>query len=108
MADRLRNKRTSHRWGAASPCVPLSPGAARQAGAAALRTRWRRPELTGQPRKVVTPKDMIMVGPVGVGKTEIAGRLAQLVGAPFLKVEATQYPEAGSVGRDVASMIRDL
>src|SRR5437868_12078536 len=59
-------------------------------------------------RKDVTPKNIIMIGPTGVGKTEIARRLAQLVGAPFLKVEATKYTEVGYVGRDVESMIRDL
>src|SRR5206468_11407460 len=59
-------------------------------------------------RKDITPKNIIMIGPTGVGKTEIARRLAQLVGAPFLKVEATKYTEVGYVGRDVESMIRDL
>ena len=76
--------------------------------AIAIRNRWRRQQLPAELRKDVTPKNIIMIGPTGVGKTEIARRLAQLVGAPFLKVEATKYTEVGYVGRDVESMIRDL
>jgi ATP-dependent HslUV protease ATP-binding subunit HslU len=82
--------------------------AAKKAVAVAIRNRWRRQMLPDQLRKDVTPKNIIMIGPTGVGKTEIARRLAQLVGAPFLKVEATKYTEVGYVGRDVESMIRDL
>src|SRR6202050_1961872 len=82
--------------------------AAKRAVAIAIRTRWRRQQLPPEMRKDVTPKNIIMIGPTGVGKTEIARRLAQLVGAPFLKVEATKYTEVGYVGRDVESMIRDL
>src|SRR5436189_4807142 len=82
--------------------------AAKKAVAVAIRNRWRRQQLPPEMRKDVTPKNIIMIGPTGVGKTEIARRLAQLVGAPFLKVEATKYTEVGYVGRDVESIIRDL
>src|SRR5262245_20664696 len=82
--------------------------AAKRAVAAAIRNRWRRQQLPPALRKDVTPKNIIMMGPTGVGKTEMARRLAELVGAPFLKVEATKYTEVGYVGRDVESMIRDL
>jgi ATP-dependent HslUV protease ATP-binding subunit HslU len=82
--------------------------AAKRSVAIAIRNRWRRQQLPPDLRKDVTPKNIIMIGPTGVGKTEIARRLAQLVGAPFLKVEATKYTEVGYVGRDVESMIRDL
>src|SRR5947199_247128 len=82
--------------------------AAKRAVAVAIRNRWRRQQLPPDMRKDVTPKNIIMIGPTGVGKTEIARRLAQLVGAPFLKVEATKYTEVGYHGRDVESMIRDL
>src|SRR6201982_2173761 len=82
--------------------------AAKRAVAVAIRNRWRRQQLSADLRKDVTPKNIIMIGPTGVGKTEIARRLAQLVGAPFLKVEATKYTEVGYHGRDVESMIRDL
>lgn len=82
--------------------------AAKRAVAIAIRNRWRRQQLPQALRKDVTPKNIIMIGPTGVGKTEIARRLAELVGAPFLKVEATKYTEVGYVGRDVESMIRDL
>src|SRR5437667_7986342 len=81
---------------------------AKKAVAVAIRNRWRRQQLPAELRKDVTPKNIIMIGPTGVGKTEIARRLAQLVGAPFLKIEATKYTEVGYVGRDVESMIRDL
>src|SRR6187200_114224 len=82
--------------------------AAKRAVAIAIRNRWRRQQLPPELRQDVTPKNIIMIGPTGVGKTEIARRLAQLVGAPFLKVEATKYTEVGYHGRDVESMIRDL
>jgi ATP-dependent HslUV protease ATP-binding subunit HslU len=82
--------------------------AAKRAVAVAIRNRWRRQQLGAELRKDVTPKNIIMIGPTGVGKTEIARRLAQLVGAPFLKIEATKYTEVGYHGRDVESMIRDL
>lgn len=82
--------------------------AAKRAVAVAIRNRWRRQQLAPELRKDITPKNIIMIGPTGVGKTEIARRLAQLIGAPFLKIEATKYTEVGYVGRDVESMIRDL
>src|SRR5206468_12977900 len=82
--------------------------AAKRAVTVAIRNRWRRQQLPAEMRKDVTPKNIIMMGPTGVGKTEIARRLAQLIGAPFLKIEATKYTEVGYVGRDVESMIRDL
>ncbi|MBR2966535.1 MAG: ATP-dependent protease ATPase subunit HslU [Clostridia bacterium] len=81
---------------------------AKKAVAIALRNRYRRSKLSPADREEITPKNIIMKGPTGVGKTEIARRLAKLVKAPFLKVEATKYTEVGYVGRDVESMIRDL
>ena len=81
---------------------------AKKAVAIALRNRYRRSCLSAEIRDEITPKNIIMKGPTGVGKTEIARRLAKLVGAPFIKVEATKYTEVGYVGRDVESMIRDL
>src|SRR5215468_2661951 len=81
---------------------------AKKAVAVAVRNRWRRQQLPPDLRKDVTPKNIILIGPTGVGKTEIARRLAQLVQAPFIKVEATKYTEVGYVGRDVESMVRDL
>src|SRR5437868_7797683 len=86
----------------------IGQDAAKRAVAIAIRNRWRRQQLPAELRKDVTPKNIIMIGPTGVGKTEIARRLAQLVGAPFLKIEATKYTEVGYHGRDVESMIRDL
>src|SRR5689334_10394458 len=86
----------------------IGQDAAKRSVAIAIRNRWRRQQLAPELRKDVTPKNIIMIGPTGVGKTEIARRLAQLVGAPFLKVEATKYTEVGYVGRDVESMVRDL
>ncbi len=82
--------------------------AAKKAVAVAIRNRWRRQQLPADLRKDVTPKNIILIGPTGVGKTEIARRLAQLVGAPMVKVEATKFTEVGYVGRDVESMVRDL
>ena len=81
---------------------------AKRAVAVALRNRYRRSQLSEELREEITPKNIIMKGPTGVGKTEIARRLAKLVRAPFVKVEATKYTEVGYVGRDVESMIRDL
>src|SRR5437868_9361235 len=86
----------------------IGQDAAKRAVAIAIRNRWRRQQLPAELRKDVTPKNIIMIGPTGVGKTEIARRLAQLVGAPFLKIEATKYTEVGYHGRDVEIMIRDL
>ena len=76
--------------------------------AVAVRNRWRRQRLSPELRDEVAPKNIIMMGPTGVGKTEIARRLARLSGAPFIKVEATKFTEVGYVGRDVESMVRDL
>jgi ATP-dependent HslUV protease ATP-binding subunit HslU len=81
---------------------------AKRAVAVALRNRWRRKQLTGTMREEVFPKNILMIGPTGVGKTEIARRLAKLANAPFLKVEATKFTEVGYVGRDVDQIIRDL
>ncbi|MBE7076251.1 MAG: ATP-dependent protease ATPase subunit HslU [Clostridiales bacterium] len=81
---------------------------AKKAVAVALRNRYRRSKLSAEVREEITPKNIVMRGPTGVGKTEIARRLAKLVGAPFIKVEATKYTEVGYVGRDVESMVRDL
>ncbi len=82
--------------------------AAKRAVAIALRTRWRRSQLPPEMRVEITPKNILMIGPTGVGKTEIARRLAKLAGAPFIKIEATKFTEVGYVGRDVDSIIRDL
>ena len=81
---------------------------AKRAVAIALRNRWRRMQLPAEMAQEVTPKNILMIGPTGVGKTEIARRLAKLADAPFLKVEATKFTEVGYVGRDVDSIIRDL
>jgi ATP-dependent HslUV protease ATP-binding subunit HslU len=81
---------------------------AKRAVAIAMRNRYRREQLAGEMRGEVIPKNILMIGPTGVGKTEIARRLATLAGAPFVKVEATKYTEVGYVGRDVESMVRDL
>jgi ATP-dependent HslUV protease ATP-binding subunit HslU len=86
----------------------VGQNAAKKAVAVAIRNRWRRQQLPPELRTDVTPKNIILIGPTGVGKTEIARRLAQLVGAPFIKVEATKFTEVGYVGRDVESIIRDL
>ena len=81
---------------------------AKRAVAIALRNRWRRQQVDEKMRGEITPKNILMIGPTGVGKTEIARRLARLADAPFIKVEATKFTEVGYVGRDVDSMIRDL
>ncbi|MEH2494226.1 ATP-dependent HslUV protease ATP-binding subunit HslU [Bradyrhizobium sp. AZCC 1678] len=81
---------------------------AKRAVSIALRNRWRRLQLTGSLREEVLPKNILMIGPTGVGKTEIARRLAKLANAPFIKVEATKFTEVGYVGRDVEQIIRDL
>ena len=82
--------------------------AAKRAVAIALRNRWRRMQLAPELRNEVTPKNILMIGPTGVGKTEIARRLATLAEAPFVKVEATKFTEVGYVGKDVEAIIRDL
>ena len=86
----------------------VGQGDAKRAVAIALRNRWRRKQLPENLREEVTPKNILMIGPTGVGKTEIARRLAKLANAPFLKVEATKFTEVGYVGRDVEQIVRDL
>src|ERR1700758_4740029 len=81
---------------------------AKRAVAVALRNRWRRQHVAEPLRSEIAPKNILMIGPTGVGKTEIARRLARLADAPFIKVEATKFTEVGYVGRDVDSIIRDL
>ncbi len=86
----------------------VGQGDAKRAVAIALRNRWRRLQLDDRLREEVLPKNILMIGPTGVGKTEISRRLAKLAGAPFLKVEATKFTEVGYVGRDVEQIVRDL
>ncbi len=86
----------------------VGQSAAKRAVAIAMRNRWRRAQIAEPLRSEITPKNILMIGPTGVGKTEIARRLARLANAPFLKVEATKFTEVGYVGRDVESIIRDL
>src|SRR5919204_122921 len=81
---------------------------AKRAVAIARRTRWRRQQLPAELRDEIAPKNIIMIGPTGVGKTEIARRLARLTRSPFLKIEASKFTEVGYVGRDVESIVRDL
>jgi len=81
---------------------------AKRAVAIALRNRWRRQQLPEEMRREVSPKNILMIGPTGVGKTEISRRLARLAQAPFIKVEATKFTEVGYVGRDVEQIVRDL
>src|SRR5919205_1272573 len=81
---------------------------AKKSVAIALRNRWRRQRAPESIRDEISPNNIILIGPTGVGKTEIARRLAKLAGAPFIKVEASKFTEVGYVGRDVESMVRDL
>ncbi|MBT5008591.1 MAG: AAA family ATPase, partial [Gammaproteobacteria bacterium] len=86
----------------------IGQDSAKRAVAIALRNRWRRQQLSPELMQEISPKNILMIGPTGVGKTEIARRLARLAEAPFIKVEATKFTEVGYVGRDVESIIRDL
>ena len=86
----------------------VGQGEAKRAVAIAIRNRWRRQQLSEEMRQEVAPKNILMIGPTGVGKTEIARRLAKMTGAPFIKIEATKYTEVGYYGRDVESMIREV
>src|SRR5206468_783428 len=86
----------------------VGQGRAKRAVAIALRNRWRRQQVADPLRQEITPKNILMIGPTGVGKTEIARRLARLADAPFIKVEATKFTEVGYVGRDVDTIVRDL
>lgn len=86
----------------------IGQDAAKKAVAIALRNRWRRQNVESNIKHEIMPNNIIMIGPTGVGKTEIARRLAKLANAPFVKVEATKFTEVGYVGRDVESMVRDL
>src|ERR1700734_3150526 len=86
----------------------IGQGRAKKAVAVALRNRWRRQQVAEPLRSEITPKNILMIGPTGVGKTEIARRLAKLADAPFIKIEATKFTEVGYVGRDVDSIVRDL
>src|SRR5512141_681396 len=86
----------------------VGQNAAKRSVAVALRNRYRRQQLPAPEREDILPKNILMIGPTGVGKTEIARRLAQMARAPFIKVEATKFTEVGYVGRDVESMVRDL
>ena len=86
----------------------IGQGNAKRAVAIALRNRWRRQKVGPELKDEILPKNIIMIGPTGVGKTEIARRLAKLAGAPFVKVEASKFTEVGYVGRDVDAMVRDL
>lgn len=86
----------------------IGQNAAKRMVAIAMRNRWRRQQIDPELRDEIAPKNIILMGPTGVGKTEIARRLARLANCPFFKVEATKFTEVGYVGRDVESMIRDL
>src|SRR6516164_1827033 len=86
----------------------IGQGRAKKAVAVALRNRWRRQQVADPLRQEITPKNILMIGPTGVGKTEIARRLAKLADAPFIKIEATKFTEVGYVGRDVDTIVRDL
>ncbi|MGH8144335.1 MAG: AAA family ATPase, partial [Steroidobacteraceae bacterium] len=86
----------------------IGQAAAKRAVAIALRNRWRRMQVDEPLRQEITPKNILMIGPTGVGKTEIARRLARLAQAPFVKVEATKFTEVGYVGREVDSIVKEL
>ncbi|NBW94476.1 MAG: AAA family ATPase, partial [Bacteroidetes bacterium] len=104
----INNELTPHEVVAELDRYVIGQKEAKKSVAIALRNRWRRLNAPADMREEIVPNNIIMIGPTGVGKTEIARRLAKLSGAPFLKVEATKFTEVGYVGRDVDSMIRDL
>ena len=104
----IQNELTPHQIVAELDRYVIGQKEAKKSVAIALRNRWRRLNASADMREEIVPNNIIMIGPTGVGKTEIARRLAKLSGAPFIKVEATKFTEVGYVGRDVDSMIRDL
>ena len=104
----IQNELTPHEIVAELDRYVIGQKEAKKSVAIALRNRWRRLNASADMREEIVPNNIIMIGPTGVGKTEIARRLAKLSGAPFIKVEATKFTEVGYVGRDVDSMIRDL
>src|SRR5690349_23006033 len=107
-AEVLKDKLTPKAIVAALDAHIVGQDDAKKAVAVALRNRWRRQRLSAELREEVTPKNILMIGPTGCGKTEISRRLAKLADAPFVKVEATKFTEVGYVGRDVEQIARDL
>src|SRR5215218_1468918 len=107
-SDVLKDKLTPKAIVAALNAHIVGQDDAKRAVAVALRNRWRRQQLSPELRDEVTPKNILMIGPTGCGKTEISRRLAKLADAPFVKVEATKFTEVGYVGRDVEQIARDL
>lgn len=104
----IKNQLTPHQIVQELDKFIIGQSAAKKAVAIALRNRWRRQNVKSEIKEEIMPNNIILIGPTGVGKTEIARRLAKLAGAPFVKVEATKFTEVGYVGRDVESMVRDL
>src|SRR5437588_10906937 len=107
-SEMLKDKLTPRAIVAALDAHIIGQDDAKKAVAVALRNRWRRQQLSPELRDEVTPKNILMIGPTGCGKTEISRRLAKLADAPFVKVEATKFTEVGYVGRDVEQIARDL
>jgi len=108
LQNELENHLTPHQIVAELDKYIIGQDAAKKSVAIALRNRWRRQKVEGPLREEIMPNNIIMIGPTGVGKTEIARRLATIAQAPFVKVEATKFTEVGYVGRDVESMVREL